>query len=200
MKIHRTLIIIAVVAITATGYAQDKKVKWYVGGALGYAGLMDSDWTWGSDSGTVSWDASIAYSLAVGAEFASISARAELELFGQNHDEDGEDPAEVGLTAFMVNGYYDFQNESPVTPYLLAGVGFAQYRLKPNSAYSEGSTGVGAFQIGGGIGYAVAEKWTIDLKYKYFMTSDPTIEVSGESDIDVEASGHQALLGVRYTF
>lgn len=205
----KVLCIVIIASLSITGHAEEeaaqKNIKWYVSGALGYAGLMDSDYSGpgGIGSGTTSWDANIAYSLAGGAEFTKVSARAELEIWGQNNDGDGDDPHKASIAAFMLNGYYDFQNKSQFIPYLLAGVGFANYNLDPgaSSGYTDGSTGVGAFQLGAGVGYAVAENWIIDLKYKYFMTSDPEIEVEGStSKFETECSGHQALVGVRYIF
>ncbi len=109
---------------------------------------------------------------------------------------------DVSNLAFLFNGYFDIKNPSIVTPYLSGGIGVARVDLSKITV-----TGIGdyttksyddtvfAYQVGAGVGIALTEKVTLDLKYRYFGTSDPKID-----DTNVTNSSHNILLGLRYIF
>ena len=108
---------------------------------------------------------------------------------------------DVSSLAFLINGYFDFVNDSAFTPYLSAGIGYAKIDLNDfNSAgsgesdYSDDDS-VFAYQVGLGVGYAVTEKVTIDVKYRYFATADPEFDTT-----EVEVASHNFLFGVRFNF
>ena len=112
--------------------------------------------------------------------------------------------AEVNLTGdtsslgLLLNGYYDFVNKSPWTPFVSAGLGLA--RVDSNDMNVPGSgiantnedDTVFGFQVGAGVGYAVSGTVSLDVKYRYFGTSDPEFDTT-----DVEYSSHNVYAGVR---
>lgn len=87
---------------------------------------------------------------------------------------------DVSCLSFLANGYIDFHNSTPFTPFISAGIGVANidandFRIGGFLIGSEDDT-VFAYQMGAGVGYAVNKNITIDLKYRYFATEDPDFE------------------------
>jgi len=82
----------------------------------------------------------------------------------------------------MANAYYDFNNASEFTPYVMAGVGVNRGSLEAKvSGYEAGTTGAlkaasetiksknltsFAYQVGVGVGYEVVKDITLDVGYK----------------------------------
>lgn len=94
---------------------------------------------------------------------------------------------DLSFLTVMGNFYYDFHMDSPLIPFLMAGLGIANV---------DGDDTVVAVNLGGGVGYALDENVTLDLKYKYFVADDAELD-----DVDIEdISAHQILFGVRFTF
>ncbi|WP_236870441.1 outer membrane beta-barrel protein [Candidatus Bandiella numerosa] len=87
----------------------------------------------------------------------------------------------------MANAYYDFNNASEFTPYVMAGVGVNRGSLEGKiSGYEEGTTGAlkaasetiksknltsFAYQVGVGVGYEVVKDITLDVGYKMSGTT-----------------------------
>jgi len=182
----------------------------YVSGQLGVVSLMDGDITEPGFSGEAQYDTGWGIGGAVGHDFGSM--RAELEFTYRINDFD--EVSALGTTtsadgdmtslALMLNGYYDFENSSSVTPYLMGGLGFA--RVEANdlvlSAFEVGSADdmVFAYQLGAGIGFKVSNEVTLDLAYRYFATSDPEFDVVGGGTTEMEYGSHNIIFGVRVAF
>ncbi len=183
----------------------------YLGANFGVVLLDDSDVT---DS-TMPFDMGMEFSFdpgwtigaAVGYQINNFRVEGEISYeqcdvdqttaLGVSFDSTGD----VTGTAFMLNGYYDFKNESAFIPYVGAGLGYANVEINdyniPGSGVADYSAddSVFAYQFGVGIGYAINEKVTLDLKYRYFATDDPEFDTS-----EVEISGQKICLGVKYNF
>lgn len=184
----------------------------YVNANLGLAIPTDSDMT---DSTLpaitidIEADTGLALGVAAGYDFGIYNVRLECEIAYQKNDLDkaslwGVDVDLTGDTsslALLVNGYYDFANDSAFTPFISAGLGFAKVEVNdlnvPGSgipSYSDDDT-VFAYQVGAGVGYAVNEKVSVDVKYRYCATSDPEFDTT-----EIEYSGHNLYAGVRVGF
>lgn len=100
---------------------------------------------------------------------------------------------ETSILSVLVNGYFDFENDGPITPYVSAGLGFANVDIEVAGASDDDS--VIAYQVGAGVGYALNEQLTLDAKYRYFATTDPEFGTT-EAEID----GHNLILGLRASF
>ena len=183
----------------------------YVSGNLGLAILSDSDVTDSTVPGItldIESDSGLALGVAVGYAFGN-NTRIEGEIAYQKNDVDkasllGVDVDLTGDTsslALLLNGYYDFANESAFTPFISAGLGVAEVEINdfnvPGSGLpsSNDDDTVFAYQVGAGVGYAVNEKVTIDVKYRYFGTSDPDFETT-----TAEYSSHNFYAGIRVAF
>lgn len=189
----------------------------YVSGHLGMA--MPSDAT-GTDSTVpglsldVDYDSGFAINLALG--YRTGPMRLEGEIGYQKSDVDtitasyggvsasasSGFSADTSVTSFMLNGYYDFQNSSAFTPYITAGLGFAKVKASLDIPdYGLGSYNwsdkdtVFAYQIGAGFEYAVNQTVSLDARYRYFATSDPSFGTE-----DWEFSSHNLMLGARFKF
>jgi len=182
----------------------------YVSGNLGIAMASDSDLSEAGATGTMEFDKGFAFGVAAGYAFGS--TRLEGEIAYQKNDYDKLNVPGVGSgstdvdgdatsTAFLVNGYYDFKNNSSITPFIGAGLGFAKVDVGAISVPGFGTVTtsaddtVFAYQVGAGVGFAVNEKVSLDLKYRYFATSDPDFEGT-----EAEYSSHNLYAGVRVSF
>lgn len=120
---------------------------------------------------------------------------------------------DVSCVAFMVNGYYDFKNNTAFIPFLGGGVGIAKveydissnfisvYPFEYDSDYNilsieqSGSAEALAYQLSAGVGYYANESITVDVKYRYFATKDPEF-----GDMTIEYATHNINFGVRFGF
>lgn len=113
----------------------------------------------------------------------------------------------LGVFAMMFNGFFDLHNESPVTPYLGGGVGFATLHLSDTFArgnagtffYGSGDDTVFAYQAGAGIDIALNKRLSMDLGYRYFATDNADFD-SPETFTSMKFRSHNAVAGVRVKF
>lgn len=184
----------------------------YVSGNLGLAIANDSDLTDSTAPGVtmeIESDVGLALGVAAGYDFGN-NIRIEGEIAYQKNDLDKVSIAGIGeadLTgdvaslALLLNGYYDFKNKSAFTPFISAGLGFAKVELNdfnvPGSGLPDANEDdtVFAYQVGAGVGYAVTQKVSLDVKYRYFGTSDPEFDTA-----EAEYSSHNFYAGIRVAF
>lgn len=100
--------------------------------------------------------------------------------------------------SLMINGYYDIDTGSKLTPYVGAGIGYAKIKGKLSvlgeSPYSEDDNNF-AWQVGAGVGYALNDKVSLDAGYRYVDYGDFTKE-----GLKWESSAHELYVGARYAF
>ncbi len=138
-------------------------------------------------------------------------------LEGSRYDMRGD----VSVLSLMGNGYYDFHLGGGVDFYATAGVGVAQVSFKdlnsvynydepnnvlyenPDPGYNDHATTL-AYQIGAGFAFPVTHNIKLDLRYRYFATTDFTYESdwfgAGNAGITTNVVSHSALLGLRVDF
>jgi opacity protein-like surface antigen len=182
----------------------------YVSGNLGFAVPNDSDITDSTIPGgslNIESDTGPALGVAVGYDFGT--TRVEGEIAYQKNDFDKTSIAGVGFNltgdtsslALLLNGYYDFTNESAFTPFISAGIGFSRVEVNDMNISGSGIPGsndddtVFAYQVGAGVGYTVNEKITVDVKYRYSGTEDPKFDTT-----KAEYSSHNFYAGIRFAF
>lgn len=117
-------------------------------------------------------------------------------------------------TAFLFNGYYDFSNSTPFTPYLSAGLGgyhlkISDRRVARSSLISNGSNDLDlAWQVGAGVFYTLNNTVSIDLKYRYFSGSEAEVKTVLRAPSGIgfnrkeiyDVGDHQIMAGVRIGF
>jgi len=154
----------------------------YLSANVGVAIPMTSDLKLnGVTQATIDASSGVALGGAVGYGFSN-NVRIEAEVnYQQNEltsvsDLTGNSAPINGIDAYSIsllaNGYYDFKNDSDFTPYLTAGLGFADVWTEFAGGGTSVSNFVFAYQAGGGLDYSVTEKFTIGVKYRYFGTTD----------------------------
>jgi opacity protein-like surface antigen len=179
----------------------------YVAARLGACFLNDS--TLSEEgfpiTGHIEYDTGIGFEAAMGYDFGFF--RAEGEIGYRKNDVDTFSVLGVSLAgggdidtlSFMANGYWEVENQTAFTPYIIVGIGFA--KVSAND-FSVGGIDIGseddtvlAYQFGIGTGYSVTESLIIDLGWKYFVTEDPEF-----GDTKVEYNSHNIAIGIRYVF
>jgi outer membrane protein OmpA-like peptidoglycan-associated protein len=147
-------------------------------------------------------DVGIGYGFANGFRLES-----ELSYRNNNFDAIGVDDPIDGIVAggsvntwgLMANLFYDFNRNGRIQPYLGVGAGAARPRVSIDG-YDSANDTVFAYQGLAGIGFAVSDRATIDLGYRYFVA--PEVDISEAwgpgytSEVDYE---HQSVtLGLRW--
>jgi len=181
----------------------------YVGGNIGLSMMRDVDTDYFVVPVNFKFEPGYALGAVVG--YGHNYFRGEAELMYQKSNLDKADITgfgEVGASgdvsnlAFLLNGYFDIKNPSIVTPYLTAGIGVSRVDVDsikilglPITTKKSYDDTVFAYQVGAGVGFDVTKNITIDLKYRYFGTSDVKID----SEKFTNAS-HNIYLGMRYSF
>lgn len=128
---------------------------------------------------------------------------------------------DVSVMSLLANGYYDFQLGSRFELYATAGAGVAQISLHDvnqtgnwnangngylfvpftNPGYTGNETTL-AWQVGAGIAAPISDNIMLDLRYRYFATTDCTLSDYGwdTNSSNINVSSHSVLLGLRVDF
>jgi len=190
------------VLCTTTAYAAD---GYYMGGMAGAAFLSDS--TVSSPGNTFDAEFDTGYNLSLMAGYKYMNTRLEGEIGYQRNDLNqftgginAGAEGDADMWRFMVNGYYDIENDSPWTPYFDVGLGYAlvsfnEWRTEGGIAVGDDDDWVFAYQAGAGIAYTLNETAKVFLDYRFFGTQDPDFS-GGEAEI----ASHNISLGVNYAF
>jgi len=210
-RMNKALLIAAgcamLLSVSSIAYSADGL---YVGGNLGLAIVNDSDVTDSRAPGmTLEFESDVGYALGgiIGYGFGHLRIEGEIayqkndldqiKALGVSVDATGDTSSLTGL----LNGYYDFNNTSPFTPYIGGGVGVAKVEINDVSIPGSGFSNINddhtvfAYQLGVGVAYAINESFSFDVKYRYFATSDLELDTT-----DFEYSSNNFYAGIRYTF
>ncbi|WP_370547030.1 outer membrane beta-barrel protein [Edwardsiella tarda] len=146
--------------------------------------------------------------LVFGYNFANqfnLPVRAELDYTFRAHatsshtnDQGMTNDSRLGLQTLMVNGYYDIKTGTDFTPYIGAGIGYANVSLKndlEDSDSVQSNSNNFAWSVGTGVIYNVNPRLDLDLGYKYLDAGKAT---AGNSQAKVAT--HDFTLGVNYYF
>ncbi len=145
---------------------------------------------------------------AVGYDFGNFRLESELSYIANDLDKitatvnaPSEPSVSVGVpiggdatsVTFLFNGYYDFNAEGKLHPYLTGGLGYSyvdatvRFEGEKMSDYDS----VFTFQVGAGLYYDMTDNISLDLRYRYLKMSDP---------MDIEFKGHQVSAGLMFRF
>jgi opacity protein-like surface antigen len=194
---------VLVFLVAAQSWAQSGPQNLYLSGNIGFNLRPDAD----INSGGISFfpfdnDPGFVINGAIGAELNPM-IRVEGEIgYRINAADQGPSPVDwtFQATSFMANGYFDIPTNSPLRPYVGAGLGFALINLEgDNFGTADDSDFVGAFQIMAGLGFDISPKATLTFGYRYFTTTDPDFNAAFGS-FETEFSSHDFLFGARFRF
>jgi opacity protein-like surface antigen len=174
----------------------------YISGNLGAVIVNDSDFDAGPLSGEFTFDTGFGFVAAVGSSMQN-GGRIEAELGYRKNDFDevkvdglgkADIDGDISSLSGMGNAYYDFSTEGSFSPYIGAGLGFANIEADLDGIDSEDDT-VFAYQFILGGSFASSETLSVDLQYRYFATDDPDFD-----GLDAEYSTHNLMIGLRQSF
>jgi opacity protein-like surface antigen len=174
----------------------------YISGSLGAVIANDSDFDAGPLSGEFTFDTGFGFVAAVGNSMQN-GGRIEAELGYRKNDFDevkfdglgkGDIDGDISSLSGMGNAYYDFSTEGSFSPFIGAGLGFANIEADLDDASSEDDT-VFAYQFILGGSFASSETLSVDLQYRYFATDDPEFD-----GLDAGYSTHNFMIGLRQSF
>ncbi|HTZ78570.1 MAG TPA: outer membrane beta-barrel protein [Stellaceae bacterium] len=209
----------AITLVSATAFAQGQTEGWYVGGEGGWSHLEDMNFNNGTASGKLSPDEGFAAGVVGGYEFSN-GIRAELEAVYRRHDFNNFSGSltggpsvsagvggDVSNAAVMGNLYYDILKNSPITPYVGAGLGLAavtmdSVHLGPTQLFDDTEVTL-AYQGIVGAKWQINPAWSLNADYRYFGTvgqSFPAQNVAGQPQLSTDYHSHNIMIGFAYHF
>lgn len=193
--------------------------NWYLGLAADMAFLSDADLSGGGSSGSLEHESGRAFAVQLGYTHDSWATRGvgawrvEAEYFNHAADNDsitfggatGAASGDTALHAGLLNAYYDFaMTGTRWSPYVGAGIGFADVSLDTNSTplTVHDSDTVLAYQLLAGVGYSPESlpHTTWSVGYRFFNTADPEFTSSTGAKIDSEVMSHTIEAGLKMRF
>lgn len=200
-----------VLAFSLTSAYADVGSGWYYGLGGGGAVLSDSDWNQvdNSSTGELEYDAGYRLNGAIGYKFGMPRVEAEILYLENDIDKVKNDATavsgQISALGFMINGYLDFTNESRFTPFIMAGVGYANIEIEDylyaGTRIIDDDDNVFAWQVGAGLGIDITENIVLDLAYKYFGAADQEYDnLTSTVNFENEYGNHTFTIGFRYHF
>lgn len=193
---------VLVLLFAAQAWAQTQSRGLYLSGNIGFGIRPDAD----IDGTTAQFENDPAFVVngAIGMELnPMLRVEGEIGLHHNTADISGVFPDEYTFRAisFMGNGYFDVPTNSPLRPYVGAGVGVAVVNLEDDFGFgtTDDSDLVAAYQLMAGLGFDLSPKATLTFGYRYFTTTDPTFNLFGVP-FDTELTSHDFLFGARFRF
>ena len=178
----------------------------YVSCNIGLSKMRDSDVTFsGMENKTFHFESvrGPVLGAAIGYGFSN-NFRLEGEIAYQKNDLDKTNSKDGDIelygnsssTTLLLNGYYDFKNRSAFTPFIGGGIGIATVKVNNfGPGNIDDKDGAPAYQATAGIGYALSRQITLELRYRYFWTSDLTFD-----DAKATYSSNNITAGIRVAF
>ena len=206
----------AVFALLPLAAAPAAAGGWYVQAFVG-ANFAD-DIEFDVDAGAIetSLDDGYVWSIGGGYRFKRFRLDAELDtpretdvdVHRLNGVEQGGSRGDVQSEAGMGNIVYDFNKDKRVSPYVGAGIGWAEIELtdfgtdeNPEIVTAEDT--LFAWQFLAGVGIDVDEHWIVDFSLRYYATEYGTFEPApavGAQRVEVDYSSFSFTAGFRYNF
>ena len=226
----RAIAIIAVLtalAIPAICPAASARPGAYVSGFLGInvnpdTDVSSTDFVTNSDfNDRVEFDPNINIGGTAGYDFGIVRLEGELSyknagiksITSQSGNRFRNVDGNIGALAMMFNGFFDLHNNSPLTPYLGGGIGFASLHLSDTTGidtsggtaqritlYGAADDTVFAYQVGTGVEIALNRQFSLDLGYRYFVTNRATFDSDLAIATSMKFESHNAALGFRFKY
>lgn len=111
---------------------------------------------------------------------------------------------DIRTTYLLANAYYDFENTTRLTPYVGGGIGagFVNVDYSPSDiGIVDDSATAFAYQIVGGLDYAINDTSSVLTNIRYRGTTDVEVDVDlFPAQLDIENSSYVLEAGYRHTF
>jgi opacity protein-like surface antigen len=139
----------------------------------------------------LSYDAGYLFGAAVGHDFGRFRFDAEMSYQKNDIDEDLE--GDITLFNLLANFYWDIISSGAFTPYLTTGLGLTSAEVKLSGANEHDA--VTSMHFGTGVLYAFSDKASLDVRYRYQITSDFEISTS-----TIDFGSHSLTAGINWKF
>jgi OOP family OmpA-OmpF porin len=182
---------------------------WYGSVNAGVGIVPDGDLSltipgFGSETAELSYDTGFTVGGAVG--YMMENFRVEGEISYQTNDMDSLSAygvsipfdGDISALTFLVNGYMDFATGGPLTPYITGGLGYSNVDATIEGESNDDN--LFTYQLGVGVGYAMSERMTLDLRYRYLGFEDYEYSEAGIGSLSAEVSSHNITAGLRFAF
>ncbi|HJV34213.1 outer membrane protein [Geomonas sp.] len=119
------------------------------------------------------------------------------------------DSGGLSIISMMGNAFVDIHNQSPFTPYLGGGLGFAAMTLNDTLGstptqrvivFQGGDDTVFAWQLGAGVDYNITKMFSVDLGYRFFSTATAHFNKASLAEYDLKFQSHNLALALRLKF
>jgi opacity protein-like surface antigen len=228
-KMKKTLSLFAVLAVAGMADTPAQAATNYISGLGGISWMnnMKLDEVYqGTSNHSIDYDLGSGVNIlgAIGCDYGNYRFEAEVG-YQRNNLKTGSESTngivdvypyamkgDVSVLSLMANGYYDFDLGSKVDFYATAGVGVAQVSfldendvIDPDPGYTGHETTL-AGQVGAGLAAPITDNVKLDLRYRYFATTDLTFSEGAGSrgqqyyTYNTNVSSHSVLLGLRVDF
>lgn len=169
-----------------------------------------------SSVGDLEFDVEYAVGLAAGYIPASgnglySNTRYELEVMYREVDFDSLSNTSLAPGGFggsvesytvMGNVYYDFHNESHWTPYIGAGLGYAQHQFDSITIQTDDEDGVFAYQAMAGLAHRIEpyDNVSVGFGYRYFGTQELEVRSRSGNSVAMDYDSHNLEAFLRIGF
>ncbi len=180
--------------------------QYYVGGWFGINALSSNDLKYTSASVDAEYDNGYGGAVLIGYDYGAL--RLELEGAYRSSSVEGLKPfvaakGDLDIQTLLLNAYYDIDTGSYLTPYLGAGVGWAEVSLDgingDGTLLVDDDDSVLAGQVAAGFQFRLNSTISLDVGYRFLMTDDPSMK-SALGKVDTEIRSHVVAVGIQYRF
>ena len=193
---------VLVLLIAAQAWAQARPHSLYLSRNIGFGIRPNSDIA-GPSGNEFDNDPAFVINGAIGVQLnPMIRVEGEIGLHSNTADIAGfPQDFTFRTVSFMGNGYFDILTNSPLRPYVGAGLGFAVVNVEEDIGFTaDDSDLVAAFQLMAGVGFDISPKATLTFGYRYFTTTDPAFILPVSGPFETEFTSHDFLFGARFRF
>jgi len=205
---RKLIVCVCFVLVLFSGLMFAGEGGYYLGGSAGISDFKDSTVTmYGVGSGKIKYDSGALVSGFLGYDYGRLRVEGEVSYIKSDFEsvsaagESASLSGDATSLAGLANFYIDFYNESSFVSFLTAGAGFSRVEVGDILIPDLGITiqgdndNVFCYQFGAGVGYMFNDKLILDIKYRYFATSDPKFALA-----KANFSSNNFIIGLRYRF
>jgi opacity protein-like surface antigen len=190
--------------VFSTGVHAEDGLYASVGGGVSFA--QDIDFSDAGQTVTLELDPGFLVGGALGYQWQAFRLEGEFTFLQNDADKLSALGVSVGadgdlsVLSGFANAYFDFDTQTPWTPYVGGGLGVANVSINDLSVVGslpvDDDDTVFAYQVKAGVGYRLSPTMDITAGYRFLGTDDITIEsVDGDGPLI-----HNVEVGIRYHF
>lgn len=110
----------------------------------------------------------------------------------------------VTADSLLINFFGVYRDNSRWSPYVGAGIGVARIEASDlqvtGQPLSNDSAVVGAYQLGTGLDFALTDRLSLDLGYRFFGCIRPKFTEANGQKLGMDYYSHSVILGLRWGF